>query len=1361
MIRTLLFFIITFSFSLSAQEKKKSLGFIENKGQIIDQNGNPNSSVKYLLNTPGLNVQLRNNGFSYDVYETKKVPLTTADFRKRENLKINEKQKNDFLNYSLKTINHRVDIDFEGSNTDVIIESNGKSKDYDNYYTLKHAPEGILLVHKYEKVTYRNLYPHVDAVFYVPNDATKVVEYNFIVHPGGKVSDIKMRFNGLKTDLSDSKIKMNTRFGIMEETIPMSWTENGNLISEIKIEFKKIDKNLYGFNFNENEAVGKTIVIDPVPVRLWGTYYGAMSSYHELGLENDNLSNVFLCGGTGDSSNIATSGSFMSTKNAFLDAYLVKFDSNGSRIWGTYYGGNNNDWFSSVNYFNNEIILTGTTRSSNNISTPGAFKEFLTPGGFAQSDVFLTKFDVNGFRIWGTYYGGEDDDEGYQSVVDVNGNIIIVGGTYSINNIATPGTFKDTKSVPVNHNTTSEAFITKFSNSGFQIWGSYYYLCNIGGLDVDSNSNIFFSGDAIYGVDNFTTQGTHQPEFQFNSQSGVINYDSFIIKFDPDGQRIWGTYYGYAKERNHHLKVDNLDNILISGSTLSTILISTPGSHQPNLNLNTQNPSDAYLAKFNQNGQLIWGTYYGGDKIENSYYYTIDIDENNNIFLAGSTTSTNNISTLDGYNHISNGFYDSFIVKFNPDGTRIWGTYFGGNSGDFCNIIKYDKLGYFYIAGYTYSANNIASIDGHQQNVNSNGSNFLVKFRDCLSSVSVSSNSPVCVGNSIELTASGGTTYSWTGPNGFTSTLANPIIPMASAANNGEYFCTITGTGGCDDTKSVVVVVGDSVPPVVDASTLPTLTGDCNSLTIPIPTATDACMGSISATTTSPLSYNQVGTYTIVWNFTDGTNTTSQNQIIVITPQPLPTAVGPFEFCKQDNATLNDIIVTGQNIKWYDALTNGNLLPNTTLILNGATYYVSQTINGCESERVAIAVTVYQTAAPTGMAVQTFCDTQVLTLADFVVSGTDLLFYDANVGGNLLPISTTLINGVTYYASQTLDGCESILRLALIPNIISGVPANGYSRMMCDTLGDNLETVNLSNYNSQLIQNPGIYDFSYYTNSVAAESGNLGGMIGDYSNHNLSIGSNAIYVRITFNNSCYRVVTLELNVLPLPVLKMKDTYAVCENGFTTITADSGFDSYLWSTGATTQNIVVSQGGNYSVTVTKNTGSLSCSSTKNIFVEVSQKATITNIETVDWTSSENVITVFVDGSGDYEYSVDGINFQSSNQFYNLPNGEYTVYVNDIKGCGVARKDVYLLMYPKFFTPNGDSYNDFWGIQFYQNELNLIVKIFDRYGKFIKQLIATDPFWDGTYNGQELPATDYWFTVIRQDGTEYKGHFSLKR
>ncbi len=83
-----------------------------------------------------------------------------------------------------------------------------------------------------------------------------------------------------------------------------------------------------------------------------------------------------------------------------------------------------------------------------------------------------------------------------------------------------------------------------------------------------------------------------------------------------------------------------------------------------------------------------------------------------------------------------------------------------------------------------------------------------------------------------------------------------------------------------------------------------------------------------------------------------------------------------------------------------------------------------------------------------------------------------------------------------------------------------------------------------------------------------------------------------------------------------------------------------------------------------------------------------------------------------------------------------------------------------MYPKYFTPNGDGFNDTWKIKFSDIEEDLTVKIFDRYGKLIIEL-KNNSGWNGTFNGHELPASDYWFVVTRANGKEYRGHFSLKR
>jgi gliding motility-associated-like protein len=84
-----------------------------------------------------------------------------------------------------------------------------------------------------------------------------------------------------------------------------------------------------------------------------------------------------------------------------------------------------------------------------------------------------------------------------------------------------------------------------------------------------------------------------------------------------------------------------------------------------------------------------------------------------------------------------------------------------------------------------------------------------------------------------------------------------------------------------------------------------------------------------------------------------------------------------------------------------------------------------------------------------------------------------------------------------------------------------------------------------------------------------------------------------------------------------------------------------------------------------------------------------------------------------------------------------------------------------MYPKYFTPNGDSLNDYWRIKFSENEPNLMVTIFDRYGKLMTQFDSINIGWDGTYQGNQMPSTDYWFVVKRENGKEFRGHFTLKR
>ena len=143
---------------------------------------------------------------------------------------------------------------------------------------------------------------------------------------------------------------------------------------------------------------------------------------------------------------------------------------------------------------------------------------------------------------------------------------------------------------------------------------------------------------------------------------------------------------------------------------------------------------------------------------------------------------------------------------------------------------------------------------------------------------------------------------------------------------------------------------------------------------------------------------------------------------------------------------------------------------------------------------------------------------------------------------------------------------------------------------------------------------------------------------------------------------------------------------------------------------------------------------------------------------------NSITINVSGPGDYEYSLDdATNFwQDSNIFDKVPAGIHEVFINDKNGCGVVSKVVAVVGIPKYFTPNNDSYNDLWGIKGMEKYPTAYVQIFDRYGKLIKYLNKNNPYWDGTFNGYQLPANDYWYIIKLEDGKpEIRGHFTLKR
>lgn len=281
----------------------------------------------------------------------------------------------------------------------------------------------------------------------------------------------------------------------------------------------------------------------------------------------------------------------------------------------------------------------------------------------------------------------------------------------------------------------------------------------------------------------------------------------------------------------------------------------------------------------------------------------------------------------------------------------------------------------------------------------------------------------------------------------------------------------------------------------------------------------------------------------------------------------------------------------------------------------------------------------------------------------------------------------------------------------------------------------------------------------------------------------LSPKEQKIWVRVDndIDNSCFGIgshITLRVNPKPnIDINKnhLADVY-VCKNQpnyYVTLTAGILDGSpttdytYIWFkdnqvlNGKTNATLDVNTAGIYNVEVISQYG---CKRTRTITVIASDVAHISNIE-VSELSDNNTIIVIANGSGNFEYSLDDSKglYQDANLFENVPAGIHEVYIRDKNGCGIVNQSIAILGAPRYFTPNNDGYNDYWNIKGINNSFNskTVIRIFDRYGKLLKDINPQGQGWDGTFNGYLLPADDYWYTAKLENGKEIKGHFSLKR
>ncbi len=345
--------------------------------------------------------------------------------------------------------------------------------------------------------------------------------------------------------------------------------------------------------------------------------------------------------------------------------------------------------------------------------------------------------------------------------------------------------------------------------------------------------------------------------------------------------------------------------------------------------------------------------------------------------------------------------------------------------------------------------------------------------------------------------------------------------------------------------------------------------------------------------------------------------------------------------------------------------------------------------------------------------------------------------------------------------------CVTVVPFQLV---VSSTRASKSVIERCDENLNGFQRFDLQEANDQLLSGQTIeIEVSYYSTSEGALLEDPRYLLPRIY-ENTTPYNQLIYARLENDNACFAVSTIQLIVQPRPEFELEKERIYCTNTFPqqiTISPTYNLDparNYIfeWSPeGQTTRNLQTNLTGRHTLKVTD--VATGCFTESSMLIIEHDLATIETINVTDGASFNSAV-INISGRGEFDFALDPAGpFQDNNDFKELVSGFYTVYVRSKSNCGIATQEFSVIGFPEFFTPNGDGQNDLWQIKGINqaNKPAIGIRIFDRYGKLLKELDPLSPGWDGTFNGAMLPSDDYWFYIILKDGREFKSHFSLIR
>lgn len=498
----------------------------------------------------------------------------------------------------------------------------------------------------------------------------------------------------------------------------------------------------------------------------WSTYYfGSSSGASRSSI--DSQGNIIVVGGIGKSiqntfpteyeplsyyDQWITPNAFQPSMNGIGDGFITKFSPNGTVIWSTFYGGLGYETIAEVVVDSNDnIYVKGYTNSSTKFATTGAYitdyNTVVSEDSYSAKE-YLAKFSTSGALQWCTYLPTSIDTYNVRTkrmCLGADDCVYVVGKTMIENaNIVTTGAFQTNFITYVDDNNPKmNGYLLKFDGQGNRASGTY---CGARatpmGITADSEGNII-----IVGIQDCCTSDVLSSPSSYQPEHNTAFNDGFISKFSSDlATRLWSTYYGTPANNALSRVATSGTSIYCSGGTLSIIPpanLATPGTF-------SQEPCTAYMARFTGEGNRVWGTFLPFNSNSGGSIHTDFVIKNEKLYLVGYTYSSTGIATVGAYQENLNGNNtdsDSYFIQFSIDGTRNWGSYFGGERKEYFTDISVLDDTTFYLSGSTNSSTLIATAGCIQPEKNSGSSPvescnnmFLAKFSPVLSTASFTKN---------------------------------------------------------------------------------------------------------------------------------------------------------------------------------------------------------------------------------------------------------------------------------------------------------------------------------------------------------------------------------------------------------------------------------------------------------------------------------------------------------------------------------------------------------------------------------------------------------------------------------------------